>query len=127
MSEPEPTAILVVLKPGTTDVEAATVRTAMRMWSHVAEVRPLSKDNRQAVADARARSVIADELTPIFEKLRGEVIGTLEATTGELEAIIAVEPPAGSVTPLPEPRQPHGQGNGAPGRPSPTPRRAQSR
>jgi hypothetical protein len=122
VSAPEPTAILVVLKPGTTDVEAATVRTAMRMWSHVAEVRPLSKDNRQAVADARARSLIADELTPIFEKLRGEVMEKLEATTGELEAVIAVEPAPSSVTTLPEPRQP----SSTPGRPTPTPRQTQS-
>lgn len=102
MSEPEPTAILVVLRPGTTEVEAAALRTALRMWAHVADVRPVSKDNREAVAESRVRAEIVDSMAPIFESLREEISSVLSMATDSFEAIALDEPM--DAKPMPFPR-----------------------
>jgi hypothetical protein len=104
--EIEPTAVLVILKPGTTEVEAATIRTAMRMWHQVADVRAVSKDNRQAVAEARVHSEVMETLTPIFTELRERIGGALDTATDSFEAITGDEPTPGNVADMPEQRKP---------------------
>lgn len=102
MAEAEPTAILVVLRPGTTDVEAAALRTALRMWNHVVDVRPVSKDNRQAVAESRVRAEVAETVAPIFERLQDEIGSVIGAATDSFEAVTG--DPLAPVTPMPEKR-----------------------
>jgi hypothetical protein len=93
VAEPEQVAILVVLNPGTSEVEAAALRIAMRLWPQVADVRPVSQDNRQAIAESRARGQVADEMAPIFENLRREVTGALDIATDSFAALSGEEPP----------------------------------
>lgn len=93
MAEPEQVAILVVLNPGTSEVEASSLRTAMRLWPQVADVRPVSQDNRQAIAESRARGQVADEMAPIFENLRREVTGALDIATDSFAALSGDEAP----------------------------------
>jgi hypothetical protein len=90
--EPEQVAVLVVLRAGTPETEAAMLRSAMRLWPQVVDVRPVSRDNRQAIADARARGEVVDELSPIFDGLRREILGALDAATGDFETVAATEP-----------------------------------
>lgn len=93
MSTPEPpVAILVVLDTEATEVEAAAIRTALRMWNHVVDVRPVSRDNRQAIAESRARHQAIGELEPIFEGLKREITSSLEAATESLSVLDGHEP-----------------------------------
>lgn len=106
--EQEPTAILVVLRPGTTEIEASALRTALRMWNHVVDVRPVSKDNRFAVAESRIRTEVLETMAPIFETMREEIGTVLSVATDSFEAIAADEPLIPEPTPLPEQRRSSG-------------------
>lgn len=92
MPEPEQVGILVVLQGGTSEVEAAAIRTAMRLWPQVVDVRPVSRDNRQAIAESRARGQVVEAIEPIFDQLRQEVKGALDIATDSFEALAGGQP-----------------------------------
>jgi hypothetical protein len=81
------------------------LRSAMRLWPQVIDVRPVSKDNRQSIAESRIRSAVVDEMTPIFENLKDEIGHVLDSATDSFSVVAGEDEPTPLPTPLPEQRR----------------------